>query len=116
MDFDSVSLVTRYILRLRILNLGNNIEKYNRIYIDMAPPSAIEVTAESDTTGITIPNPLTIQGVQKRRAASGRLVAGVAAVADVETFKGLKQHSHKPSARRWDRELSQHTLNLCFDG
>lgn len=70
----------------------------------MAPPAAIDVLPESDTTTFTQPDRLTIQGVAKRRAAEGRLVAGVAAIADVERFKGRSVHAHKPKAKRWDRE------------
>ena len=69
----------------------------------MAPPAAIEVLRETDTFTFTIPDRLTIQSVAKRRAASGKLVAGVAAVADVDVFKGRTQHLHKPEAKRWDR-------------
>jgi hypothetical protein len=54
----------------------------------MAPPAAIDVLPESDTSTFTVPDRLTIQGVAKRRAVEGRLIAGVAAVADVERFKG----------------------------
>lgn len=68
----------------------------------MSPPSAIEVLPETDTSTFTIPDRLTIQTVAKRRAASGKLVAGIAAPADFEAFKGRTQHLHKPSARRWD--------------
>lgn len=70
----------------------------------MAPPAAIDVLPESDTSTFTLPDRLTIQGVAKRRAAEGRLVAGVAALADVDRFKGRSVHAHKPKARRWDRE------------
>lgn len=72
----------------------------------MAPPAAIDVLPESDTSTFTLPDRLTIQGVAKRRAAEGRLVAGVAALADVDRFKGRKAHAHKPKAKRWDREYS----------
>lgn len=68
----------------------------------MAPPAAIEVLPETDTSTFTVPDPLTIQSVAKRRAASGKLVAGVAAAADVDSFKGQTQHLHKPKAKRWD--------------
>jgi aromatic amino acid aminotransferase I len=70
----------------------------------MAPPAAIEVLPESDTSTFTLPDRLTIQGVAKRRAVEGRLIAGVAAVADVERFKGRTVHAHKAKARRWDRK------------
>jgi len=60
---------------------------------------------ESDTSTFTVPGRLTVQGVAKRRAAEGRLVAGVAALADVERFKGRTAHLHKAKAKRWDRKL-----------
>ena len=73
----------------------------------MAPPAAaidIEILPESDTSTFTIPDRLTIQNVAKRRAASGKLIAGVAAVADVEGFKGRTQHVHKGKAKTWHRK------------
>ncbi|KAF2155742.1 aromatic amino acid aminotransferase 1 [Myriangium duriaei CBS 260.36] len=74
----------------------------------MAPPGMnIEVTAETDTTGITIPEPLTIAGIGKRRTAAGRLIAGVAAASDVEAFKGRGRHAHKPLSKRWDHHLTK---------
>ncbi|KAK3112247.1 Aromatic/aminoadipate aminotransferase 1 [Teratosphaeriaceae sp. CCFEE 6253] len=75
----------------------------------MAPPSAVEVLPESDTSTFTIPDRLTIQHVAKRRAASGKLVAGVAAAADVGSFKGRTHHSHKALAKRWDHRLTDET-------
>lgn len=51
--------------------------------LDLVP----EILPESDTSTFTIPDRLTIQGIAKRRAASGRLIAGVAAPADLEVFK-----------------------------
>ena len=62
--------------------------------------------AESDTSTFTVPDRLTIQNVAKRRAASGRLLAGVAAAADVGTFKGQTHHLHKSRAKRWDDRLT----------
>ena len=72
----------------------------------MAPPAAIEVLPESDTSTFTIPDRLTIQSVAKRRAASGKLLAGVAAAANVGTFKGQTHHLHKSKAKRWDDRLT----------
>lgn len=72
----------------------------------MAPPAAIDVLPESDTSTFTLPDRLTIQSVAKRRAAEGRLVAGVAAIADVDRFKGRNVHAHKSKAKRWDRKCS----------
>nr|POF07846.1 hypothetical protein CFP56_66138 [Quercus suber] len=71
----------------------------------MAPPAAIETLAVSDTTVYSIPDRLTIQSVVKRRAASGKLNAGIAATADVHAFKGRTHHLHKAKARRWDRKF-----------
>lgn len=72
----------------------------------MAPPAAIEVLPESDTSTFTIPDRLTIQSVAKRRAASGKLIAGAAAIADVESYKGRTHHLHKHNAKRWDHRLT----------
>ena len=71
----------------------------------MEPLQPIKSLPETDTTTFTIPDRLTIQNVAKRRAASGRLVAGVAAVADLDSFKGRGQHAHKGKAKKWDRML-----------
>ncbi|KAF4548317.1 Aromatic amino acid aminotransferase-like protein [Elsinoe fawcettii] len=74
----------------------------------MAPPGInVEVLAETDTTAVTLPEPLTIPGIGKRRTAAGRLIAGVAAAADVEAFKGITSHGHKSLARRWDHRLTK---------
>ena len=83
----------------------------------MAPPPAaldIEVLPETDTSTFTIPDRLTIQNVAKRRAASGKLVAGVAAVADVDVFKGRTQHLHKGKAKTWDRKFCRMHRLPCF--
>lgn len=75
----------------------------------MAPPAATvyesyeTLGAESDTAPFTIPDRLTVQSVAKRRAASGKLIAGVAAPADLDAFKGRTSHVHKGLAKRWDR-------------
>ena len=70
----------------------------------MSPPSAVEVSAISDTSGVTIPNPLSapvqsneIHGRRKKTAASQW---GVAAPADTTNFR-LKSHGHKPKAKQW---------------
>lgn len=74
----------------------------------MAPPAATVdihiLGAESDTAPFAIPDRLTVQSVAKRRVASGKLIAGVAAPADLEAFKGRTSHGHKGVANRWDRE------------
>ena len=72
----------------------------------MSPAATLEILPESDTSTFTIPDRLTIQSVAKRRAASGKLIAGVAATADVEAFKGKTSHLHKAKAKRWDDRLT----------
>ncbi|PNS21837.1 Aromatic amino acid aminotransferase [Sphaceloma murrayae] len=74
----------------------------------MAPPGIdVEVVGVTDTTAVTLPEPLSLLGIDKRRTAAGKLIAGVAAVSDVESFKGITSHSHKPLARRWDHRLTK---------
>ncbi|KXL41322.1 hypothetical protein M433DRAFT_148797 [Acidomyces richmondensis BFW] len=68
----------------------------------MAPPAAIQVLPETDTSTFTIPDRLTIQNVAKRRAAAGKIKYGAAAPADVELYKGRGHHLHKNLAKRWD--------------
>ena len=75
----------------------------------MAPPAAtidLDIFAETDAASFTVPDRLTVEKVAKRRAASGKLVAGALAAADLEQFKGRTSHSHKALAKRWDREYS----------
>lgn len=79
----------------------------------MAPPGInIELTAETDTSAITIPSAITISGINKRRTAAGKLHAGVAAWADIEAFKGHSHHHHKKLAKRWDCKSLQKCV--CF--
>ncbi|EMC95510.1 hypothetical protein BAUCODRAFT_578314 [Baudoinia panamericana UAMH 10762] len=61
---------------------------------------------ETDTSAFTIPGRLTIQDVAKRRAASGKLIAGAAAVADIHAFRGITQHNHKTEAKRWEYRMT----------
>ncbi|KAI7219701.1 aromatic amino acid aminotransferase 1 [Hortaea werneckii] len=51
--------------------------------------------------------PLTIRDIFERRTQSPRLVAGVAAVADVDSYKIRPKFSHKPMAKRWDHKLTE---------
>ncbi|KAF2132724.1 aromatic amino acid aminotransferase 1 [Dothidotthia symphoricarpi CBS 119687] len=75
----------------------------------MAPPSAIEVSAVSDTSGVTIPNPLTASvesnEIHGRRIKVNKGQWGVAAPSNTANFR-LKSHDHKPKARRWDHIIS----------
>lgn len=62
--------------------------------------------AVDDTTGVVIPDLLTVDSVQTLRTKAGKLKAGTAARADVELFKGKGRHTSKPKAKRWDRKSS----------
>ena len=66
----------------------------------MAP----SLEAVDDTTGVIVPDLLTVDSVQSLRTKAGKLKAGVAAKADVEIFKGVGRHTSKPKAKRWDRK------------
>ncbi|KAI5798971.1 pyridoxal phosphate-dependent transferase [Geopyxis carbonaria] len=73
----------------------------------MAPPSTIEdigLHATSDTSAITIPDPLTCEGVPGRRSKAGKLNGGVAAATNSELFKSPAPW--KPMAKRWDHKIS----------
>lgn len=74
----------------------------------MAPPSAIEVSAVSDTTGITLPNPLTASvqsnDVYGRRKKTDSSQWGTAAPANTANFR-LRSHAHKPKAKSWERRF-----------
>jgi aromatic amino acid aminotransferase I len=74
---------------------------------NMAPPSAIEVTAESDISGITIPNPLAApiasNEILGRREKAARTQWALAAGCDTANFR-QKSYAHKPKAKRWDRK------------
>jgi aromatic amino acid aminotransferase I len=73
----------------------------------MAPPSAIGVQAVTDTTGVTLPNPLSVDvksnEINGRRKKTAKGQWSVAAPADSVNFRH-KDYSHKPMAKRWDRE------------
>jgi aromatic amino acid aminotransferase I len=75
----------------------------------MAPPSAIEVSAETDTSGITIPNPLTApitsNDIFGRRKKALQSQWGIAAASDTANFR-QKSYENKPKAKRWEREFS----------
>lgn len=53
----------------------------------MTPPIALEFEGVSDTQGIVLPNPLTINDISNRRVAAGKLVAGTAAFTSSDHFK-----------------------------
>jgi aromatic amino acid aminotransferase I len=72
----------------------------------MAPPSAIEVEAVTDTSSVIIPNPLSVpiksNDILGRRKKSDKKQWGTAAPADTSHFR-LKNYEGKPKAKRWDR-------------
>ncbi|KAF2682786.1 PLP-dependent transferase [Lentithecium fluviatile CBS 122367] len=75
----------------------------------MAPPSAIEVEAVTDTSGVTIPDPLSApirsNEILGRRKKTDKRQWGVAAPSDTSHFR-LKSYEGKPKARRWDHYCS----------
>lgn len=73
----------------------------------MAPPSAIEVEAVTDTTGITLPNPLNValksNEISGRRRKADKSQWGTAAPSTSASFRH-DDYSDRPKAKRWDRE------------
>lgn len=79
----------------------------------MAPPSAIdpppEVTAISDTAGVTLPDFLAAPiksneiGLRRRKARAGQW--GIAAPSDTRDFR-FRKYEGKPKAKRWDHYFS----------
>jgi aromatic amino acid aminotransferase I len=77
----------------------------------MAPPSAIdpppEVTAITDTAGVTLPDflaaPIESNEIGKRRRKARAGQWGIAAPSDTRDFR-FKNYEGKPKAKRWDRE------------
>jgi aromatic amino acid aminotransferase I len=73
----------------------------------MAPPSAIEVSAETDTSGVMIPNPLTApitsNDIYGRRKKMNKSQWGIAAASDTANFR-QKTYENKPKAKRWARK------------
>jgi aromatic amino acid aminotransferase I len=79
----------------------------------MAPPSAIEVSAVTDTTGITASNPLTApitsNDIFGRRKKASNSQWGIAAASDTANFR-LRSYEGKPKAKRWDHIISHEAL------
>lgn len=74
----------------------------------MAPPGAIDVEAVTDTTGVTLPNPLSApipknNEIFGRRRKTDKSQWGVAAPADSASFR-QRSYEGFPKAKRWDRE------------
>ncbi|KAF2266018.1 PLP-dependent transferase [Lojkania enalia] len=80
----------------------------------MAPPSAIDVTGETDTSGITIPDPLSApvksNEIFGRRRKADKSQWGVAAHADTINFR-QRSYDHKPKAKQWDHIISKEALS-----
>lgn len=55
----------------------------------MSPPAPldIEVRADSDTTAVVVPDPLTVTGVPAWRAQAAKVPLGTAAAANSDMFK-----------------------------
>jgi aromatic amino acid aminotransferase I len=83
----------------------------------MSPPSAIEVSAVSDTSGVTIPNPLSApvqtNEVNGRRRKTNAAQWGVAAPSDTANFR-LRSHDHKPKAKKWSRVFSPLIVEISW--
>ncbi|ORY08212.1 pyridoxal phosphate-dependent transferase [Clohesyomyces aquaticus] len=75
----------------------------------MSPPGAIEVEAVTDTSGVTIPDPLSVpfksNEIYGRRRKTDKSQWGVAAPANSVNFRS-QSHDHKPMAKRWDGHIS----------
>ena len=75
----------------------------------MAPPAAIEVEAVTDTTGVTLPNPLQapIQSndIYGRRRKAAKSQWATAAPSNTKEYR-MKNYEGMPKARRWDRMYS----------
>jgi len=73
----------------------------------MAPPSAIDVEAVTDTTGVTFPDPfklpLKVNEIYGRRKKSGKAQWGTAAPSNSDQFK-WDAGQKKNKAKRWDRK------------
>ncbi|OCK73349.1 PLP-dependent transferase [Lepidopterella palustris CBS 459.81] len=80
----------------------------------MPPPSAINVEAVTDTSGVTLPDPLSApiksNEIYGRRRKAEKAQWGVAAPADSASFRHCA-HDHKPKAKRWDHRFSAETLS-----
>lgn len=73
----------------------------------MSPPSVQEISvhATSDTTAVTIPDPLTCENVSSRRLKSGLFKGGIAAFTSSEFFK--PKATWKPISKKWDHRLTR---------
>ena len=75
----------------------------------MAPPSAIDPPAVTDTEVATFVSSNSINGVMARRQKAPALPRGLAPFATSDMYKGPQ--SGKPTAKRWDHILSLETIS-----
>jgi aromatic amino acid aminotransferase I len=68
----------------------------------MAPPIAIDVVGVSDTEGVVLPTPLTVNGIAELRAKAGKLIAGTAAWTSSEFFKSSVSHISRLEISHFD--------------
>ncbi|KAF2869451.1 pyridoxal phosphate-dependent transferase [Massariosphaeria phaeospora] len=77
-------------------------------------PSAIDVEAVTDTSGVTLPDPLSApiksNDILGRRRKTEKGQWGIAAPSNTVNFR-QKSYEHKPKARRWDHYASPEALN-----
>ncbi|KAF2084019.1 PLP-dependent transferase [Saccharata proteae CBS 121410] len=73
------------------------------------PPGAVDVEAVTDTTGLTLPNPLEtpmrINDIHGRRKKTDKAQWGTAALASSDKFRAY-EHDHKPKAKCWDHRFN----------
>ncbi|EFX02649.1 aromatic aminotransferase [Grosmannia clavigera kw1407] len=75
---------------------------------ELVTEAATGETGTSSNTASKPPAPrrITIEDIYARRKRDGRLVAGTAAAADIDSFKTASDWQLLPKARRWDHLLS----------
>ncbi|KAJ9223575.1 hypothetical protein DTO271D3_5883 [Paecilomyces variotii] len=74
----------------------------------MSPPAPldIDVKADSDTTTVVVPDPLTVTGIAAWRLQAAKVPTGTAAAASSDMFKSPGCYK-KPKAKKWDHLLSE---------
>ncbi|KAH9873458.1 hypothetical protein IAQ61_004081, partial [Plenodomus lingam] len=92
---------------------NNEIESLELKTCNMAPPSAIEVSAVTDTSGVTLADPSSapIQSseILGKRRKTNKSQWVVAAPSDTSTFR-LRSYDDKPLAKRWSHIMSDESL------
>lgn len=89
---EDLTLVHPKIPGLLLFHSTSSLQSYN--FAVMSPPSRdlpsyeyVGVHATSDTSAVTIPDPLTCTGVLSRRSKAGPFIGGVAAATSSDLFK-----------------------------